>query len=371
MLTLEPLKTFHNQLEPQSLIDTFIENPPENFEIEIINASDRYLHAFSTDFDLLTTIDESLVEFVNKLRLFPPFNYINRKILTPNVTFIGTTVSEYSLFPENITSEGLVHSLLSYVKEQDKKYFIIKDIPLNSSLLSNKDNNFSKELMKNLRKYDFEILSGQALAYLPINFNSLDGYLELFSSKRRNDLKRKMKSLKKITIREYSTGDEFFTSEIIHELYNLYINVYNNSYVNFDKLTLPFFKHLLQNTTNGKVFIYSNNDRIIGFNLCFIFNNKLMDKYSGFLYPDSRNFHLFFNHFFDNINYCIKNNLDTYIVGCSAPRAKAYLGCNFTFTYHAVYIKNPILRYLLKKFKHLFEFDKNILSLTSSQPDNI
>ena len=308
--------------------------------------------------DLFTTFDEKERKIIDKFRLFAPTNFIIKKFFTPNVLFIGTSVSEYCILPQELNLNDFQDKLLDMFKKSRRQFLIIKDIPSESPLLTKVENSSSQEIISSLEKNNFIILTGQALAYLPIDFNSIEEYLKKFSSNRRNNFRRKMKLGSKIDVSEINTGDKFFNDEMVGYFYKLYLNVYNNSDVHFDKFTLAFFKQVFQCNKDGKVFIYKVNDKIIGFNLCYIMQDYLVDKYRGSLYPDAEEVALFFNIFFENIKYCLQHNLKQYIIGWTAPRVKAYLGCSFTYTYHAVYIKNPILRYVLKFFKSHFEGDK-------------
>jgi hypothetical protein len=355
------LTNYHNALEPISLVKVFLENPPENFIIQNIPSNHQDIYGFFADLDLFTTLDEAAKEIVNKIRRIRAINFIIKKFFTPNVLFIGTTVSEYCLLPCKLILCDFKANLFSIFKKSNRQFLIIKDIPSNSPLLTEQENNESEKLISYLKDEEFILLTGQALAYLPINFNSMEGYLAKFSSNRRNNFRRKMKIKPQIAVEEINTGDEFFTNILIGHFYSLYLNIYKNSDIHFDKLTLTFFKQLLQNTVDGKVFIYSYKDKIIGFNICYIIEDKLVDKYRGSLYPEAEETNLFFNIFFENINYCLKNNLKTYIIGWTAPKVKSYLGCIFTYTNHAIYIKNPILRHFLTFFKSHFEGDKSTI----------
>ena len=60
---------------------------------------------------------------------------------------------------------------------------------------------------------------------------------------------------------------------------------------------------------------------------------------------------------FVNLDYAVQQGLKFYIAGWTDPEVKAQLGAKFTFTRHLVWIQQPALRYVLGKFKHLFEAD--------------
>lgn len=347
------MKDFLNLLEPENLVHAFLADPPEGFVPIIIDVNAKSVPGFLTKLDLSTTADKKVKRLLHKVRWLLP---------KPRTMFIGTTVSEYSLFPEGTEPGELKERVISKLNELRFPFLIIKDIPLESPILSDKENEFSKRLISYLENNDFLIVSGQALAYVPINFCSMEEYLKGFSKSRRKDLKRKLRSFDKVSVDQINTGDDFCNDSMVEILYEFYLNVYAKSEIHFDKLTFPFFKKVLQDKKNcGIVFLYRHQDKIIGFNICFRVGDYLVDKYIGFLYPDSQQFNLYFLSWFYNLNFCIEHNLKIFIAGWTDPEIKAYLGAEFTCTYHAAYVKNPLLRFILKKLKFLFESDKWVL----------
>ncbi|MEI8348116.1 MAG: GNAT family N-acetyltransferase, partial [Pseudomonadota bacterium] len=278
--------------------------------------------------------------------------------------FVGTTVSEYALFPPHVSARSVANECLAVLIKEKLPLMIFKDLPVDSPLLSEQENLWSQNLMGELKALGFEILSGEALAYVPINFKTVEDYLNRLSKSRKKDLKRKLKSLAKIDVQEVDTGDVFFTQENIDYLYQLYLNVYNASYIHFDLMSREFFQKIFQDShCPGKVFLYrvKGQEKIIAFNLCFIHENNLVDKYVGFKYPESQNYNLYFVSWFYNLDYCLRNKLNNFIAGWTDPEVKAYLGAQHTMTYHAAYVKNSLWRFILKKLKSFFEADAHIL----------
>jgi len=170
------------------------------------------------------------------------------------------------------------------------------------------------------------------------------------SSGRRKDLRRKLKSQSHLTIEQHFCGSHVFNNDpFLDELYGLYLNVYNQSKYHFDLLSKQFFTHVLQDSHNGGVvFTYSDGDRMIGFNLCFLHRDNLVDKYIGFRYPEAKTYSLYFVSWFQNIEFALKNGAKYYIAGWTDPEVKAALGASFTMTYHAVYVHNTFLRLIFK-----------------------
>lgn len=355
-------KEFLNLLEPPGLIRAFMEEPPDGFLPAPLSVGQLNIPGFIAELDLLTTADKKVKLYADKIRRFLP-DFVDR-ILRPRTYFIGTTVSEYSLFPEGVSPREIAEYALAMLHKKKTPMLIIKDLPYASPILSSKENTFSDNLIAHLRDRGFIILSGQTLWYVPINFGSVEEYLERFSRSRRKDLKRKMRSFSDISIQTAMTGDGIFDAAFIGQLYALYINVYEGSDIHFDRLTKPFFRDVFTSReSNGMVFLYLHEGRIIGFNLCFIYGGFLVDKYVGFLYPDARTHNLYFLSWFHNLDFCLRNGLTAFVAGWTDPEIKASLGAEFTCTYHAVHIRNPLLRFMLKKSKGLFEADRHSLEV--------
>lgn len=355
---------YRNMLEPPSLMAAFVAHPPEGFVINAIPSATQNIYSFFADLDLFTTLEDNAKKIVTRLRQFSPITRVIKQWLTPNVLFIGAPVSEYCWLPNSLDLDAFKQAIMMAFKQAKRQFLIIKDIPNNSPFLGANDNQKAADLVAYLKANGFLILSGQALAYLPINFSSIDEYLQRFSASRKKDFRRKMKIGQTLEVREINTGDAFFSDSMVYELYALYLNMYHKSDIHFDKLTLGFFKQILQQTTDGKVFLYRHHDTLIGFNLCYVMGDSLVDKYAGALYPHAFDAALFFNTSFANIRYCLTHSLKTYIMGWTEPKTKAVLGCRFTYTTHAVYIKNPILRCVLSQFQSRFEGDRHMLENT-------
>ena len=341
---------YNHQLEPSKIYGAFTANIPDGFETVTVAECGKTIPAFKAKFDLLLTTDKRLKKILSPLSFLIP---------KPKTMFVGTTVSEYSVYPAEIPAHKACDAIKDIFSESKCVLLIAKDIPLNSPLLSANENEFSKNLISKFEEKKFIIVQGEALAFVPVTFASVDEFMQKFSKSRKKDFRRKLKSLSEIAIDEVKTGDDFFTDKIIDELYALFLKVYNDSETHFDLLPLNFFKEVLKdNSLNGIVFIYRREDRIISFNLCFIYNNYLVDKYIGLSYPESHEYNIYFVSWFRNLEYCIKNGLSNYIAGWTDPKIKSYLGADFTYTYHAVYVKNPLLRMFLGKIKRLFEADR-------------
>lgn len=348
---------YSNLLEPVSLIEAFLNCPPEGFTPVTIGSSRPGIPGFLTAFDLLTTLDPSVKRVLKWVRGFSWFD----RFLKPRTLFVGTTVSEYLLYPSIADPAIWISDLLKQAGEQKVPFLILKDIPSHSPLLTPDENRTADDVRDHCRRAGFQILAGQALAYVPIDFGSIDEYLQRLSSSRRKDIRRKLRARSQVEVEAIPLGAPVFSDEtFVRQLFDLYLNVYRQSEIHFDQLSFSFFESILRDSTGeGQVFVYRHRGKIIGYNLCYIHRNNLIDKYIGLVYPDARERNLYFLSWFLNLEYALKHRLKYYIAGWTDPEVKVSLGAELTFTQHAVYPMNPVLRAGLMKLKPFFEADQN------------
>ncbi len=347
-----------NVLEPPYLIDIFLKNPPFDFSAHMNSSVDGSLTpVFMADFDLLTTLDDEAKAVKNFFKKYP----FLKKLLTFPTLFVGTTATEYANYPEQDDYKSVVSSLLQTMRKRKASFLIVKDIPQNSPLLTKSANANAENLVGYCQENGFLIVEGQALAYVPLDFSSVDEFLKRLSKTRRKEFRKKLKEGAHVEVEELSCGSSvFFDESFLALLYSMYENVFAQSEIHFDKLTPGFFRELLQNSSGGgKVFCYKVHGELIGYNICFVHEKRLVDKYVGFVYPQARDANLYFISWFYNLEYAIKHGLEAYIAGWTDPAVKAALGAKFTLTRHAVFISNPILRAILRPFKRFFESDSN------------
>lgn len=345
---------YHNLMEPYGLIDAFLAEPPRGFVADSIATPGGGWPCFLTELDLLTTVDPSLR---TRLAFLAPL------LPRPQTLFVGTTLSEYTLVPKEVTPDALIGALMDKIADHGVGLAVIKGLPQGSPLVTASENAASSALLAAAAKAGFVVFCGEALAYVPIRFNSLDEFMSRFSHGHRKDLRRKWRSRAELEVDEIPTGAHpFLTLDNLKILYDLYLNVYDASAVHFDCHTFAFFRRVLTDArSHGVIFVYRRDGVIIGFNLCFVHNGNLIDKYIGLRYPEARQCNLYFVSWLYNIEYCLRHKLQNFLGGCYALDVKSRLGAEFTYNYHAAYLRNPVLRALGRTFKSVFEGDMKIV----------
>jgi predicted N-acyltransferase len=348
------MTTYLNLLEPEALVRAFLAHPPEN---AIALTAPGGTPAFSTRFDVLTTASDHLRRRVAAL----PFYRHWGRMLKPLTCFVGTTVSEYMLLPRELAPATFVRGIRNSLA-RDYPFVIIKDIPQNSPLLGADANARSDEVVEACEAADFVLLEGQALAYVPIDFDSVDEFVLELSRSRRKDIRRKLRSRASISIELAMVpcgSDRFREHRVLDEYYQLYMNVFRQSEIHFDLLRAEFFRSVLQDGSSGGIaFEYRRRGDLIGYNLCFVCGTMLVDKYIGLRYPEAREANLYFVSWFHNLAFARERGLEYYVAGWTDPEIKAYLGAQFTFTRHAVYVRSRAVRAALRRLAGRFERDR-------------
>lgn len=350
---------FIAQLEPDALLEAFVQHPPLGFTV---GHSAQGMPIFVAPFDLLTTADDGLRRRVTGL---PGYRWWGR-LLRWKTRFAGTTVSEYAPLPPAVAPLDLAHGL-KRTQGRECRLLIVKDIAQESPLLDEVANAYAREFAEACLAQGFVLVEGQALAWVPIDFASTDEYLARLSSGRRKNIRRKLRSRVDLDIEAVPAGDARFSDEsTLASFQALFDNVYEQSEVHFDRLGPAFFRALLQDSRSGGiVFVYRHAGEMIGWNLCYEHGGKLIDKYVGFAYPQARQHNLYFVSWMYNLDYARQRGLTHYVAGWTDPQVKSFLGASMTFTRHAVYARNPLLRALLRRLGSHFESDRQLLAVES------
>jgi len=344
--------TIYNLIEPDALLRHFIAHPPQDFGIVELPGG---MPGFALHFDLATTMEPQVQR---RLAALPWYRHWHRWLM-PNTCFGGATCTEYAPLPVAPDADTLVQTLLQKTAPRFD-FLILKDLPVDSPLTSESAICYTQQLTDACQRAGFFIVEGQALAYVPVDFATIEEFLQRMSRIRRKEIKRKLKSVVHLEIETLHTGDAFFfQEENLTLLYTLYSNVYQQSEIHFDRLTPEFFRAVFQDASlPGVLFLYRREGALIGFNLCLEHNGMLLDKYVGFAYPQVREYNLYTVSWFYNLAYALAHGLHTYVAGWTDPEIKRRLGAHFTFTQHAVYVRNPVLRTLLRPLRRLFEADR-------------
>jgi hypothetical protein len=343
--------TYIAQLEPEIMLSQFLVHPPVGFDAECAPSG---MPCFVAPFDLLTTADAALRQRVTRLPGFRRWG----GLLRWRTRFAGCTVTEFAPLPADVPARQLADELLDLYR-RDCALLVFKDLAPNSPLLDAAAIDHVEAFAQQCKAGGCVLLEGMPLAWVPIDFESIDVYLARLSHSRRKNIRRKLRSREALKIDCVQTGAAMFDDDaVLAEFYALYCNVYTQSEIHFDLLGAAFFSALLRDSaSNGLVFTYRHAGELIGWNLCYEYAGKLIDKYIGLAYPQAREQNLYVVSWMENLEYARRKGLSHYVAGWTDADVKRQLGAQFSTTRHAVYVRNPLLRFIFRRLSHLFESD--------------
>lgn len=337
------------QLEPGQLLDQFLVHPPVGFEAARMACG---LPAFVATYDLLTTLDDTLRRRVLRL----PGYRLWARVLRWRTRFIGATVTEFMPLPADVPPERLAAEVFDTWR-RERALLVVKDIAGTTPLLSTAESARSQAFALACVRRGCVLLEGMALAWLPIDFASADDYLAGLSRSRRKNIRRKLRAREALAVDCLRTGDAVFADPVVlAEFYALYRQVYAQSEIHFDLLSQEFLGAVLGDAgSGGLVFTYRADGQLIGWNLCYVHRGMLVDKYIGLAYPQAHEYNLYVVSWMENLEYARCHGLSHYVAGWTDTDIKRQLGAHFSTTRHAVYLRNPLLRYVFRRCAHLFE----------------
>jgi len=138
-------------------------------------------------------------------------------------------------------------------------------------------------------------------------------------------------------------------SEIVDELYPLYLSVYQRSRFHFEKLTKDYFREIGRKMPDrARFFIWRQNGKIRAFNLCLIQGDLLYDCCIGLDYSVALDLHLYFLTWRDVVTWAIQNGLKSYYSGPLNYDSKLHFRCLLApldlYVCHTSKFLNPLFR---------------------------
>jgi len=270
---------------------------------------------FVTDFYLDIVLDGVIKKVIHHIRHFIPRFFILKTL------FCGSPFGENGALgitdgfkDTRILIDELAKIMRRFSKENKISFNIFKDFLKGDTIL-----------LDSLKHNGFLKVNSFPSVRMELNFNSLEEYFGSLRCSVRKDLHRKIK-------KAFSRSDikiEIVDSveDIIDDIYRLYLNTYWAGEVKFEFLTKDFFLNVSKDLKpHTKYFLYYINGKLCAFNLCFLYDNLLIDKFIGFDYEIAQEYSLYFVSWCFNIEWCLKNSIRFYQVGQTDYEPKTKLG---------------------------------------------
>lgn len=307
---------------------------------------------FTADFNLDIAVEGWLTKVIKFIRKFFP------RFLIFKTLFCGSPFSEHGILgisPDFRKDYKFIPLLLSGINDLAAK--------INAPLIIFKD--FLKQdtaLLDILKKKGYSKTESFPTVTLELNFKSFQDYLKSLGGSTRKNLNKKLKTAYakgKIEVKEVKD-----IRADIDRIIKLYENTYHTGTTKFEKLTKKFFLQAAQDLrTHTRFFLYYVNDKLAAFNLCFAYNDLLIDKFIGFDYDISNLYNLYFVSWAYNVKFCIDNSLRYYHPGQTDYEPKIRLGGKLITLFAYLKHRNLFFNFSLKLLILLLKpdnFDRDI-----------
>ena len=140
----------------------------------------------------------------------------------------------------------------------------------------------------------------------------------------RKNLRRKFKAAARAAAIHLTVLDD--ASEIVDELYPLYLQVYARSRLRFEKLTREFIVQLGRRMPDrARFFVWRQKGRVIAFSICLVAGDTIYDEYIGLDYSVAFDLHLYHLSYRDVLNWAIANGYKRYVSMGVSYRPKLHL----------------------------------------------
>lgn len=170
---------------------------------------------------------------------------------------------------------------------------------------------------------------------LDIRWKTLDAYMNALRSHYRHRLKKAMKKGKKLSF-EYLSSPSDFTPE----LYSLYENVYSQSRVQVEKLSIDFFRG-----TRARILVAALEGRPVGFVQMIENGGELIFEFVGLNYQHNQELDVYQNLLIKMVEYACVNNFSKLEMGQTAEESKLRLGASYIPLHLLIRHSNPFLNW--------------------------
>jgi hypothetical protein len=236
---------------------------------------------FLVDQDILEGLGAERIHWISLVRRFYP------RFLKLRALMVGCSAGEAHLaatetLPADIVAETLSNGIAKQARSLNAQLIVLKEFPSRY-----------RKVLHCFVQCGFARAPSMPMTMLDIGYESFDAYMEnaLKSSSRRK-LRKKLAATAGVSDIRMSVTDD--AASFVDEIYPLYLQVFERSRMQFEKLTKDFFRQLGQRM-NDKVrfFAWRRGDMLVAFSLCMVQGDSLYAEYVGFDYTVALDLHLY------------------------------------------------------------------------------
>lgn len=201
-----------------------------------------------------------------------------------------------------------------------------------------------KDFTGNLPVHGFVEVRGLPVPVLTIAGNYYSG----LDGKRRNNFRNKLAKAKTLRFEEIDDLPEPLAAQV----FQLYLNTYERSPIKFERLTFDYFQ---KTACLSKFLLCFEGESLIGFAQLIGKQQKMIFKYVGLNYECNRRYGMYFLLCLRAIEVCVHEGYTRLDLGVTSYHFKHLLGSRLIETNIYFRHNNPLVNWLLGKFKFLLE----------------
>ncbi len=293
--------TFADQRKDHRYYEILDDTLRDNFEYRYfaIVDNDGQVRAiqpfFLVDQDILEGLGAERIHWISLVRRFYP------RFLKLRALMVGCSAGEAHLaatqtLPADIVAETLSNGIVKQARSLNAQLIVLKEFPARY-----------REVLDCFVQRGFARAPSMPMTKLDIGYDSFDAYTEkaLKSSSRRK-LRKKLAATAGVSDIRMSVTDD--AASFVDEIYPLYLQVFERSKMQFEKLTKDFFRQIGQRMSDKvRFFAWRRGNTLVAFSLCMVQGDSLYAEYVGFDYTVALDLHLYHYIVRDMISWGISN----------------------------------------------------------------
>jgi Acetyltransferase (GNAT) domain len=279
--------TFTDQRKDYRYYEILDDTLRDHFEYRYFTIVDSKGHVraiqpfFLVDQDILEGLGAERIYWISLVRRFYP------RFLKLRALMIGCTAGEAHLaatetLPVDIVAETLSNGLIKQARSLNAQLIVLKEFPSRY-----------RKVLHCFMECGFARAPSMPMTMLDIGYDSFDAYMaKALKSASRRKLRKKLEATAGISDIRMSVTDD--ATGFVDEIYPLYLQVFERSRMQFEKLTKDFLRQIGQRMGDKvRFFAWRRGSNLVAFSLCMVQGDSLYAEYVGFDYSVALDLHLY------------------------------------------------------------------------------
>jgi predicted N-acyltransferase len=291
--------TFADQRKDHRYYEILDDTLRDNFEYRYFAIVDNDGHVravqpfFLVDQDILEGLGPERIRWISLVRRFYP-RFLKLRALMVGCSAGEAHLADTETLPVDIVAKTLSNGIVAQARSLNAQLIVLKEFPSRY-----------RTVLHCFVQCGFGRAPSMPMTMLDIGYDSFDAYMEkaLKSSSRRK-LRKKLEATAGASDIFMSVTDH--AASFVDEVYPLYLQVFERSKMQFEKLTKDFFRQIGQRMSDKvRFFAWRRGNVLVAFSLCMVQGDSLYAEYVGFDYAVALDLHLYHYVVRDMINWGI------------------------------------------------------------------